>query len=162
MQRSIYRQWNWNDASSDFIEKACLHMSITAHHIFFIRYQPKALFFLPNVQFHFAWGLKLKILRNFFIVCFQRKQKEMKASLQYKTKPFFGRGKHPHYFQGSPILILLGERFWDIKDVAHDLSFVKVLFFSHTSPQRFFLERLIFGEWLRSFKSITETFPNKK
>ena len=101
MQRSIYRQRNWNDASSDFIEKACLHMSITAHHIFFIRYQPKALFFLPNVQFHFAWGLKLKILRNFFIVCFQRKQKEMKASLQYKTKPFLGRGKTSTLFSGE-------------------------------------------------------------
>ena len=46
-----------------------------------------------------------------------------------KQSHFLGGAKSPHYFRGSPILILLGERFWDIKDVANDLSFVKVLFF---------------------------------
>ena len=104
-------------------------MSITAHHIFFIRYQPKALFFLPNVQFHFAWGLKLKILRNFFIICFRTNKRKWKHPFSTKQSHFLGGAKRPHYFRGSPILILLAERFWDIKDVAHDLSFVKVLFF---------------------------------
>ena len=145
MQRSIYRQRNWNDASSDFIEKACLHMSIIVCHMFFIRYQPKALFFLPNVQFHFAWGLKLKILRNFFIICFRTNKRKWKHPFSTKQSHFLGGAKRPQYFRGSPIILLLGERFWDIKDVAHDLSFVKVLFFSHTIPQRFFWKGLFWG-----------------
>ena len=50
---------------------------------------------------NFTLRLKIENFEKFLHYLLSHKQKEMKASLQYKTKPFFGRSKTSTLFSGE-------------------------------------------------------------
>ena len=66
---------------------------------FLLGTNPKLCSFCP--MSNFTLRLKMENFEKFLHCLLSRKQKEMKASLQYKTKPFFGRGKTSTLFSGE-------------------------------------------------------------
>ena len=143
-QRSIYRQRNWNDASSVFMKSracSCPWLSSTSCSL---GTNQKLHTFCSKSNF----TLRLKISNFLEIYSFSAfsGNKRKWQLLAVQNKAFLGEGENlcPHYFW---VLFLhhLGKGF-ETKITQHMTSFLWKSCFSHTSCNRFFLQKgVIFG-----------------
>ena len=138
MQRSIYRQRNWNDASSVFMKSRACSCPWLSSISCSLRTNQKLHTFCSKSNF----TLRLKIFWKFIHFLLLAATKGNDKVLWCKTKHFFWERRKffcPHYFWVL-FFASLGERFWDKNYLAHDINFVKELFFPHK------LQSFLFGK----------------
>ena len=102
------------DASSDFMKGRACSCPLLSTTSFSLGTNQKLHTFCSISNF--TLRLKFQIFRNFFIFCFQGNKRKWKHPFGARQSNFWEGGKtflSTLYFRSSPILTLLGERFWD-------------------------------------------------